>query len=271
MVDREVVLTYDDLMARQLTEAGSPSTACPTPSAGTLIGNAWWSGVRTADLLREAGVQEGADAVLQTSDDGWNCGTPLSALTDDRDAMLTVAMNGEPLPIEHGFPVRTLVPGLYGYVSACKWVVDMEVTRFEDISAYWTSRGWAEQGPVKMSSRIDVPRTATRSAPARCGSAASPGRSTPGSTRSRSPSTAAPGRRPRSATPTRSTAGRSGPTTAHGRQGRPRAARARHRRQRPGADRSRGGRASPTARPGGTRCASRRSDRAPAAVSTPTR
>ncbi|MDP8971087.1 MAG: molybdopterin-dependent oxidoreductase, partial [Actinomycetota bacterium] len=87
------------------------------------------------------------------------CGTPLTALTDDRNAMLAVAMNGAPLPIEHGFPVRTLVPGLYGYVSACKWVVDMEVTRFDRISAFWTEKGWAEQGPVKMSSRIDVPRS----------------------------------------------------------------------------------------------------------------
>ena len=83
-------------------------------------------------------MQEGADAVLQTSDDGWTCGTPLSALTDDRDAILAIAMNGEPLPIDHGFPVRTIVPGLYGYVSACKWVVEMKVTRFADISAYWT-------------------------------------------------------------------------------------------------------------------------------------
>jgi DMSO/TMAO reductase YedYZ molybdopterin-dependent catalytic subunit len=158
MVDRELVLTYDDLMARELTEAWVTLNCVSNPVGGNLIGNAWWSGVRIAELMREAGVRDGADAVLQTSDDGWNCGTPLSALTDGRNAMLTVAMNGEPLPIEHGFPVRTLVPGLYGYVSACKWVVDMEVTRFEDISAYWTQRGWGEQGPVKMSSRIDAPK-----------------------------------------------------------------------------------------------------------------
>jgi DMSO/TMAO reductase YedYZ molybdopterin-dependent catalytic subunit len=124
---------------------------------GDLIGNAWWSGVRLAAILADAGIQEGADALLQTSDDGWTCGTPLAAVTDDRNAMLAVAMNGEPLPVEHGFPVRTIVPGLYGYVSACKWVVDMEVTRFSDFTAYWTSKGWSEQGPVKMSSRIDVP------------------------------------------------------------------------------------------------------------------
>jgi hypothetical protein len=115
--------------------------------------------VRTADILREAGIRDDADAVLQTSDDGWTCGTPVQALMDDdRDAMLVVAMNGEALPIDHGFPVRTLVPGLYGFVSACKWVVDWEVTKFSDISAFWTERGWSEQAPVKMSSRIDVPR-----------------------------------------------------------------------------------------------------------------
>jgi hypothetical protein len=112
-----------------------------------------------AELLAEAGVQDGADAVLQTSQDGWTCGTPLATLTDGRDAMLAVAMNGRPLPIDHGFPVRTIVPGLYGYVSACKWVVDLEVSRFADFTAYWTDRGWAAQAPVKISSRIDVPRS----------------------------------------------------------------------------------------------------------------
>ena len=157
LVDREVVLTYQDLLDQQMTEAWVTICCVSNEVGGHLIGNARWSGVRIADLLRRAGVQGGADAVLQTSDDGWTCGTPVSVLTDDRDAMLAIAMNGDPLPIEHGFPVRTIVPGLYGYVSACKWVVDLEVTRFSDISAYWTERGWSEQGPVKLSSRIDVP------------------------------------------------------------------------------------------------------------------
>ncbi len=157
MVDREVVLNYQQLIDRQITEAWVTINCVSNPVGGDLIGNAWWSGVRIADLLALAGVQPGADAVLQTSEDGWTCGTPLTALTDERDAMLAVAMNGRPLPIEHGFPVRTIVPGLYGYVSACKWVVEMEVTRFADIEAYWTGKGWSERGPVKMSSRIDVP------------------------------------------------------------------------------------------------------------------
>lgn len=158
LVDREVELTYRQLMERRLTEGWITLNCVSNPVGGNLIGNAWWSGVRVRDLLAEAGVHPDADAVLQTSDDGWTCGTPLAALTDDRGAMLALAMNGEPLPIDHGFPVRTIVPGLYGYVSACKWVVDLEVSRFSDFQAYWTERGWSERGPVKMSSRIDVPR-----------------------------------------------------------------------------------------------------------------
>jgi DMSO/TMAO reductase YedYZ molybdopterin-dependent catalytic subunit len=159
LVDQPLELRYSDLVARQMTEAWITINCVSNQVGGDLIGNAWWSGVRLADLLAEVGVQKGADAILQTSKDGWSCGTPLAALTDDRDAMLAVAMNGKPLPIEHGFPVRTLVPGLYGFVSACKWVVDLEVTRFDDISAYWTERGWSERAPVKISSRIDVPRS----------------------------------------------------------------------------------------------------------------
>lgn len=158
MVDREIVLSYQGLVARRMTQAWVTLNCVSNPVGGNLIGNGWWSGVRIAELLREAGVQEGADAVLQTSDDGWTCGTPLGVLTDDRDAILAVALNGRPLPIDHGFPVRTIVPGLYGYVSACKWVVEMKVTRFADIEAYWTERGWSETGPVKLASRIDVPR-----------------------------------------------------------------------------------------------------------------
>jgi DMSO/TMAO reductase YedYZ molybdopterin-dependent catalytic subunit len=162
MVDREVVVTYQQLIARETTEAWVTLNCVSNEVGGDLIGNAWWSGVRIAGLLELAGVQPGADAVLQTSSDGWTCGTPLSALTDpERAAMLAVAMNGRPLPIDHGFPVRSIVPGLYGYVSACKWVVEMKVTRFADIEAYWTGKGWSERGPVKMSSRIDVPRDGT--------------------------------------------------------------------------------------------------------------
>jgi DMSO/TMAO reductase YedYZ molybdopterin-dependent catalytic subunit len=162
MVERELTLTYADLLDRRLTEAWVTLCCVSNPVGGDLVGNAWWSGVRIAEVLAEARPRGDADAVLQTSDDGWTCGTPLSVLTDDRDAMLAVAMNGEPLPVEHGFPVRMVVPGLYGFVSATKWLVDLEVTRFEDFEAYWTTRGWSEQAPVRTQSRIEVPRANRR-------------------------------------------------------------------------------------------------------------
>ena len=158
MVERELELTYADLLDRQLTEAWITLNCVSNPVGGDLIGNAWWSGVRIAPILKEVGVRPEADAVLQTSEDGWTCATPISVLSDGRDAMLAIGMNGEPLPVEHGFPVRMIVPGLYGFVSATKWLVDLEVTRFRDVSAFWTERGWAEQAPVKLASRIDVPR-----------------------------------------------------------------------------------------------------------------
>jgi DMSO/TMAO reductase YedYZ molybdopterin-dependent catalytic subunit len=157
MVDHEITLTYADLMKRPRSEIWMTLNCVSNTVGGPLISNAWWSGTHLKDLLNEAGVQSGADAVKQTSDDGWTCGTPLSAMLDDRGAMLAYAMNGDPLPIDHGFPVRTLVPGLYGYVSACKWVRDIEVTTFDSFSAYWTERGWSAMGPVKLASRIDVP------------------------------------------------------------------------------------------------------------------
>ena len=159
MVEKEVVVTYQDLLDRGLTDAWVTLCCVSNPVGGDLVGNAWWSGVRVADLLKEARPKPGADAVLQTSEDGWTCGTPLAALTDGRNALLAVAMNGEPLPLEHGFPVRMVVPGLYGYVSATKWVVDIEVSRFQDFTAFWTDKGWAEEGPVRTESRIDVPRS----------------------------------------------------------------------------------------------------------------
>lgn len=157
MVDRELTLTYDDLVERGITEHWLTLCCVSNEVGGDLISNAWFSGVLIADVLAEVGVSPDADAVLSTSDDGWTCGTPLAALTDDRGAMFAVAMNGEPLTPEHGFPVRMVVPGLYGYVSATKWVVDLEVTRFADFSAFWTERGWSAEGPVKTQSRIDVP------------------------------------------------------------------------------------------------------------------
>ncbi len=158
MVDNELTLSYQDLLDRGLEQAWITLCCVSNQVGGDLISNASWSGVRIADVLAEAGVHEDADAVLSTSQDGWTCGTPLAVLTDDRNALFAVAMNGEPLNPEHGFPVRMVVPGLYGYVSATKWVVDLEVSRFSDFSAFWTDRGWSAQGPVKTQSRIDVPK-----------------------------------------------------------------------------------------------------------------
>ncbi len=159
MVDRELTLSYSDLVARQMTESWITLNCVSNEVGGGLVGNARWSGLRIADLLEGLGVSPEADCVLQTSHDGWSCATPLETLTDDRDAMLAVAMNGRPLPIEHGFPVRTIVPGLYGYVSATKWVVDYEVSTFAESVGYWTTKGWSALGPVKIASRIDVPRS----------------------------------------------------------------------------------------------------------------
>ena len=159
LVDRELTLTYSDLVAREMTESWITLNCVSNEVGGDLVGNARWSGVRIADLLADLGVSDEADCILQTSHDGWTCATPLAALTDDRDAMLAVAMNGRPLPIEHGFPVRTVVPGLYGYVSATKWVVDYQVSTFAESVGYWSTRGWSADGPVKIASRIDVPRS----------------------------------------------------------------------------------------------------------------
>lgn len=158
MVERELTLRFDDLTARPLLERIVTLACVSNPVGGDLVGNAVWTGVPIRDLLAEAGPSAEADMVLSTSEDGFTASTPLEALTDPgRDSLLAVTMNGEPLPFEHGYPVRMVVPGLYGYVSATKWVVDLEVTRFDRAEAYWTSRGWTARGPIKMSSRIEVP------------------------------------------------------------------------------------------------------------------
>ena len=180
---------------------------------GDLIGNAWWSGVLVRELLAEAGVQPGADAVLQTSHDGWNCGTPLAALTDpNRNAMLAIAMNGQPLPVQHGFPVRMVVPGLYGYVSATKWLVDLEVTTLRQVRGVLDRARLVGEGPGEDPVADRRARaTAPRSRRARCASAAARGRSTPGSRRWSTSSTAPTGRRPSSGGCPAPTPGCSGP------------------------------------------------------------
>ncbi len=160
MVDKEIELTYEDLLKRRMIERRITLTCVSNPVGGHYVGNATWLGIPVRDLLEEAGVKDGADAVKSTSADNMTIGTPLQALDDPmRDALIAVAMNGEPLPLKHGFPVRMVVPGLYGYVSATKWLVDLEVTRFADFKAYWSTRGYSVKAPIKTSSRIDVPRS----------------------------------------------------------------------------------------------------------------
>jgi DMSO/TMAO reductase YedYZ molybdopterin-dependent catalytic subunit len=162
MVEQEIELSLADLLARPLIERHITIACVSNEVGGDLIGNARWLGWPVRELFAMARPQAGADMVLSRSSDGWTAGTPLEVLTDTRDAMLAVGMNGEPLPLEHGFPVRMIVPGLYGYVSATKWLTELRVTRFANDEGYWTPRGWSERGPIKTASRIDVPRTGRR-------------------------------------------------------------------------------------------------------------
>jgi DMSO/TMAO reductase YedYZ molybdopterin-dependent catalytic subunit len=157
MVAREVTITFDELLHRPLIEDYITLCCVSNPVGGPYIGNAKWLGASLASLIREARPQRGADQLLSTSVDGFTSGTPLQVVLDGREALLAVAMNGAALPTAHGFPARQVVPGLYGYVSACKWVVDIEVTTFAAAQAYWVPRGWSAMGPIKTESRIDVP------------------------------------------------------------------------------------------------------------------
>jgi DMSO/TMAO reductase YedYZ molybdopterin-dependent catalytic subunit len=160
-VRRPITLTFDDLIRRPMIERYVTLACVSNVVGGDLIGNARWLGVPVKDLLDEAGPEEGADQVVSRSIDDFTAGTPTAILTDGRDAMIAIGMNGEPLPVAHGFPVRMVVPGLYGYVSATKWLAELELTTFADYDAYWIRRGWAEQAPVKTQSRIDTPRGGT--------------------------------------------------------------------------------------------------------------
>jgi len=157
MVAREITLSFSELIRRPLTADYITLTCVSNPVAGPYVGNALWVGASVASLLRQAGVRAGADQLLCTSADGFTSGTPLQTVMDGRDAMLAEALNGTALPVAHGFPVRLVVPGLYGYVSACKWITDIEVTTYRANVAYWAQRGWDPRGPIKTESRIDVP------------------------------------------------------------------------------------------------------------------
>lgn len=158
MVDQEVSYTYAELLERSTTVLPVTLSCVSNPVGGDLVGNAVWQGVPLTELLDEAGVQSGATQIASRSVDGWTCGFPTDVAYDGRTALVAVAMNGEPLPIEHGFPVRLVVSGLYGYVSATKWIESIELTTLEDFDGYWIPRGWSKFGPIKTQSRIDTPR-----------------------------------------------------------------------------------------------------------------
>ncbi|MHA6622446.1 molybdopterin-dependent oxidoreductase [Pseudonocardia sp. DLS-67] len=159
MVDNPFTLTFGDLLARPLVERTITMTCVSNPIGGDLVSTANFIGVELRDLLLEAGVRPGADQIYSTSIDGWYTGTPTGVLLEPgRGALLAIGMNGEALPPEHGFPVRMVVPGLYGYVSATKWIIDMEATTFDAKPGYWLERSWAQKAPIKTQSRIDTPR-----------------------------------------------------------------------------------------------------------------
>jgi DMSO/TMAO reductase YedYZ molybdopterin-dependent catalytic subunit len=163
MVDQEIELTFDDLLAMDPVEEFVTLSCVSNNVGGDLVGNARWLGVPIKKLLDMAGVQPGATQIVGRSVDGWTGGFPTEYLNDpDRVALVAVAMNGEPLPTQHGFPVRLVVAGLYGYVSATKWLKEIELTTWDDFDGYWITRGWGKEGPIKTQSRIDVPNANAR-------------------------------------------------------------------------------------------------------------
>jgi DMSO/TMAO reductase YedYZ molybdopterin-dependent catalytic subunit/uncharacterized membrane protein YhaH (DUF805 family) len=158
MVDHEIEFSFAELLRQPLTEADITLVCVSNEVGGPYAGNARWLGVSLPALLRRAGIQRGADQVLSTSTEGMTISTPVEAIMDGRNALVAVGMNGGPLPIAHGFPARMVVPGLYGYTSATKWVTKLELTTFAAKKAYWTKRGYAAKAPIKTESRIDVPK-----------------------------------------------------------------------------------------------------------------
>ena len=162
LVERPTTLRYDDLLKRPQVERTITLSCVSNEIGGHLVGNAVWQGVLLADVLKDAGVWPEAEQVFTTSSDGWTCGFPVDAALDGRDALIAIGMNGEPLPLRHGFPVRLVVPGLYGYVSATKWLTDIKLTTWDADRGYWLDRGWSALGPVKPQSRIDLPRRKER-------------------------------------------------------------------------------------------------------------
>lgn len=158
MVDNPLELDFNQLLSYPLITETVTLSCVSNPIGGSLVGNAVWEGVRLADVLEDAGVQPGASQISGRSVDNWASGFPTELAYDGRVAMIAVAMNGDPLPVLHGFPARLVISGLYGYVSATKWLREIYLTTWEDFDSYWVPRGWSKRGPVKTQSRIDVPR-----------------------------------------------------------------------------------------------------------------
>jgi DMSO/TMAO reductase YedYZ molybdopterin-dependent catalytic subunit len=158
MVDHPMTITFDQLMKMPMIEQDITLTCVSEAVGGGYVGNARWQGTLLADVLRKAGIQSGADQIVMRDAKGMTIGVATEPVMDGRKSLLAVGMNGQPLPAAHGYPVRVVVPGLYGYVSATKWVVDMEFTTFGAFNAYWVKQGWSQQAVIKTESRIDVPK-----------------------------------------------------------------------------------------------------------------
>jgi DMSO/TMAO reductase YedYZ molybdopterin-dependent catalytic subunit len=162
MVDRPYSITYFDLLDMRMVERDVTLSCVSNEVGGDLVGNARWLGVPLTEILDRAGVQSGAEQVVGRSVDDFTVGFPVEAVYDGREALVAVGMNGEPLPLEHGFPARLVVAGLYGYVSATKWLSSLQLTGWDDFDAYWIPRGWAKEAPIKTQSRIDTPRASSQ-------------------------------------------------------------------------------------------------------------
>jgi DMSO/TMAO reductase YedYZ molybdopterin-dependent catalytic subunit len=166
-VDRELTFSYDDLRRMEIVEHDITLTCVSNEVGGKLVGAARWTGVPLGALLDQAGVGTRADQILSTDVEGFTISTPLEVALDGRNSMVALGMNGEVLPRKHGFPARLVVPGLYGFVGATKWLNRLTLTTYDAATAYWTDRGWATDAPIKLSSRIDTPRPLATLAPGR--------------------------------------------------------------------------------------------------------
>lgn len=162
MVDNEVELSYVDIQEMPQIERYATLSCVSNEVGGRLVGNALWTGVLLKDVLDLAGVREGADQLVGRSVDNWTAGFPTEYAFDDREAMIAIGMNREILPANHGFPARLVVPGLYGYVSATKWLTEIELTTWDAFDGYWIPRGWSKEGPIKTQSRVDRPKQRDR-------------------------------------------------------------------------------------------------------------